>query len=143
MLTLSRSLNISLGSYSIYPGTCRPIIMACLADARFSIYHRKQFSASDFSRTLRSLGLTPSAVSRALFSPSHQEFIMYVRGIFTTVGLDSVVRNMLQIVHLNCTFCSLYSNMAYIWVNCTIPRQSSRTCISPRQEKCATRKSSG
>jgi hypothetical protein len=60
-----------------------------------------------------------------ILSSSHQEFITYVRGILTIVGLDSVVRSMLQIVHLNCTFCSLCSNMAYTVYGCTVPYHTS------------------
>ena len=110
MLTLSHSLSSSLGAYALpwELGTWNPIIMACLLMPRFPIYHRKQFSPSDFSRTLRELGLTPSAVSRAFISlilSSEVYNLCIVRGVFTIVGLDSIVREICY--NFNCTFCSL------------------------------------
>ena len=47
---------------------------------------RKQFSASDFSRSLRDLGLTPSAVSHRLFN--HDLQLTKPPGL---AGLDSII----------------------------------------------------
>lgn len=90
MLTQSRSFSTSLGAFSALQ---EPLSRSLdHPDADFQS-HRKQFSPSDFSRTLRDLGLTPSAVSPCLlFAPGVYD-LCTTWHVFTIVGLDSVVRN--------------------------------------------------
>jgi len=70
--------------------------------------HRKQFSASDFSRTLRDLGLTPSAVGHA-----HLYYGLRLTWLLFPLGLDSIVGNTLRDYSLY--FDSLYSSLAMMY----------------------------
>jgi hypothetical protein len=65
---------------------CYPLLLTLLSSLTTYNISRKQFSASDFSRSLRDLGLTPSAVSHALFNhdlPFTKPLVL--------AGLDSII----------------------------------------------------
>lgn len=99
MLTRSRSHSNFRGVYTL---------LQLLYDDGDANVHRKQFSASDFSRTLRDLGLTPSAVRRA-----HLYRCLRLTWLLFPLGLDSIVGNTLRDYSLY--FDSLYSNLAMMY----------------------------